>query len=585
MSRASTLLARASDLVRAERIADARAVLLRAAAVSPNDPAVCGLLAYVLAMSFEFERSAFYGERAVAAQPDRHDLRLNLAATYTELGRPDDAARHAEVALTLRPDDVPSIERLAAALTGAGRCIDAERLLREQLSRHPNESRLTARLADVCSATGRAAEAVCLLRDAAARHPDDHALATDLCSTIPYDPSLAPEEAFEHFRAYGELVRRIAPASLKRPAPDLAPDRPLRLAFLSPDLRAHAVVTFLEPILEHLDREAFTPFAYATAHREDAVTARLRSHVPRWRRMPQARWPELARAVLEDCPDVLFDLSGHSAGHALPAFQARLAPLQVSYLGWPASTGVLEMDVRLTDSIADPPGSEAFHTERLLRLDPCALCYRPWNDAPPASFDAPDRPPTLGSFNAIDKLNERVVALWARVLRDTPGARLVLKHTALAHEQGRAVLERRFTDAGVEPHRLTLLPPTGHAEHLAAYHAVDVALDPFPFNGATTTCDALFMGVPVVTLPGVTSASRVASSILSVVGLEASIAADPDDYASKTLALLRDVDRLRAGRAALRERVLASPLCDAGSFTRRFEQAIRSAWRLRCATG
>lgn len=572
-------LARARERLRAGRIGEARAILLRAAASSPNHPDITGLLCFVLAQTGEHERSAYYGERAVAARPDVFDLRLNLASTYMDLDRPDDAALQFRAACALRPDDDLPHEHLVAALNHAGRFRDAEVALAESLARFPHSARLACRRADTLAALGRATEAVTTLRNAIERHPDDPAILTDLCSTLPYDPQAAPQTALLAFQAYGALVQRQTPRRARLPLIDTDPDRPLRVGFVSPDLRSHAVATFLEPLLEHLDPDQVEAIAYFTGPREDHVSARLRSLVARWR---AGSVSAIAGRIVEDAPDVLFDLSGHSTGHALPLFQMRFAPIQITYLGWPSTTGVPEMDYRLTDAVADPQGSEAAHTERLLRLDPCALCYKPHPDAPPPRMPAgAPHPPTFGSFNAISKINDAVIALWARLLRETPDARLALKHTALAHEQGRAIIERRFADAGIEPARLALLPPTAHAEHLAAYHAVDVALDPFPFNGATTTCDALHMGVPVITLPGATSSSRVASSILRAAGFHRWIAGSEDEYIDKARALLLDSSALRAGRADLRDRFLASPICDGAAFARRFEAALRAAWRER----
>ncbi len=576
---------RARRLVSQGSTHEARTVLLRAAAGEPNNPRIAGLLAYVLALLAEHEKAHYYGTRAVVALPNDLDLRRNLASTCMQLGRYDEAVEQYEAACTSHPDDERAHDGLLAALEASGRRLDAERRAREALRRFPHSALIPARLADTLASTGRVNEAVTALRDAAAQHPDDHALATDLCSAAPYDQTLTPQQAFEPFRAYGELVRRMVPSPAPLAPPLLDPSKRLRIGFLSPDLRSHAVATFLEPLLKHVDRSAFETIAYATGAREDEVTRRLRGLVSEWRSLAGTSPNALPRAIAQDRPDVLVDLSGHSAGHALPIFQLRLAPVQITYLGWPSTTGVPEMDYRITDSVADPEGSEQFHSERLIRLDPCALCYRPHDDAPDVRERALDQPPTFGSFNALAKMNDEVVALWARILRESPDARLILKHTALVHEQGRVIIERRFADAGVQDGRLTLLPPTSHAEHLGAYHEVDVALDPFPFNGATTTCDALWMGVPVVTLPGATSASRVASSILRAAGLTELVATSPDDYAAKASSVLRDRERLRELRASLRRRIAQSPICDAPAFATRFGEGVRRAWTERCARG
>ncbi len=575
-----TPIARAQAHIESRRFDEARATLLRAVTNAPNDPNLAAMLCYVLAQTGEYERSAYYGERAVAARPDAPDLRMNLAASYMDLARPEDAAAQFEAVGALRPDEEQPLEHLVAALNQAGRFIDAERTLADALSRFPESSKLASRRADTLTATGRPTEAVEALRGAIANHPEELAPLTDLCSTLPFDPEAAPHAALLGFRAFGAVLQQRTPRRAPLPPRNLDPHRPLRIGFLSPDLRAHAVATFLEPLLEHLDAAKVQTLAFSTAPREDGVSARLRSLVGRWR---SGAVQSMAGAIVQEAPDVLFDLSGHSAGHALPLFQLRLAPIQITYLGWPATTGVPEMDYRLTDSNADPDGNEAFHTERLLRLDPCALCYKPHPDAPPATINThADHPPTLGSFNSIAKLNARVVDLWARILHEAGDARLILKHTALAHEQGRAIVRQRFADAGVAPARLLLLPPTSHATHLEAYHQIDLALDPFPFNGATTTCDALHMGVPVVTMPGESSCSRVGASILRAAGRDDGVAQDERQYVARATALLSDVGRLRSDRSALRRQFLDAPICDGAAFARRFEQVVRQAWTEHC---
>jgi predicted O-linked N-acetylglucosamine transferase (SPINDLY family) len=284
--------------------------------------------------------------------------------------------------------------------------------------------------------------------------------------------------------------------------------------------------------------------------------------------------------IAADNIDVLVDLAGHTAGHRLGIFAHRPAPVQVSYLGYPATTGLSRIQYRLTDALADPPGTtEAQHTERLVRLPASFLCY-----APPAGEQAPpvNEPPSLasgqvtfGSFNDASKVSDRVLALWARVLTAVPGSRLVLKNKGLADQSVRQRIRDLMRAHGVEGDRLELLAfKPDLTTHLACYQAVDIGLDTFPYNGTTTTCEALWMGVPVITLAGEAHVGRVGTSLLSGVGLGQLCADSEEAYLATVTALAGDAGRLRELRAGMRERLRRSPLLDAAAFTRALEQTF-----------
>jgi predicted O-linked N-acetylglucosamine transferase (SPINDLY family) len=298
---------------------------------------------------------------------------------------------------------------------------------------------------------------------------------------------------------------------------------------------------------------------------------------------------QLAAQIREDGIDILVDLAGHTSGHRLGAFARKPAPLQVSWLGYPDTTGLSAIDYRLTDSIVDPPGAaDGFSSERLVRLPDGFHCYTP-SDAAPDVAPLPAEKNgfvTFGSFNNLSKVNRGVLDAWADVLGRISGSRLVLKsrwlHMPEVCERIRKLLEQR----GVARDRIELVAklPTS-AEHLALYGDIDIALDTFPYNGATTTCEALWMGVPVVTLAGDRHAARLGASMLSRVGLEGLVADRPQDYVEAATRLATDLPALARLRADLRGRVAASPLCDGPGFTRQLEAAFRTMWREWCARG
>jgi predicted O-linked N-acetylglucosamine transferase (SPINDLY family) len=390
-----------------------------------------------------------------------------------------------------------------------------------------------------------------------------------------YTDSVTPEGRMAATKA---LARVLAPAAPPRPRPD-HPDRPLRVAYLSPDFREHSVAYFFESVLAQRD-DRIRHACYALAPGADALTARLRAAADEWCDAAGLTDESLAARLRADRTDILVDLAGFTAGGRPGLLARRIAPVQINYLGWAATTGLPTMDWRLVDSHTDPAGAEAFATERLFRLDPCFLCYRPPEQAP---LPAPrEGPVCFGSFNALAKVSPGVIAAWSELLGRVPGSRLLLKAGALSDPATAALTRGAFERAGVEPSRLEVLPwASGVAAHLQEYRRVDIALDPFPYNGTTTTCEALWMGVPAVTLVGRSHAGRVGVSLLSNTGLPDLIARDPSEYVSIAAALAADPARRAALRSGLREHM--KPLCDAPAFARRLAGALREIWIAACA--
>jgi predicted O-linked N-acetylglucosamine transferase (SPINDLY family) len=367
----------------------------------------------------------------------------------------------------------------------------------------------------------------------------------------------------------------------------LDPDRCLRIGFMSPDFRAHSAAYFIAPLLRALDRGTFEPIAYAAFDEfpPDAMTDEFRRLCPQWRDISGLRGEPLDRAIRSDRVDVLVDLAGHTAGHRLETLARRPAPVIASWLGYPCTTGIPGVDLRIVDAITDPaPEADAFATERLARIDGCFVCYGARPDAPAPDL-LPPGAPVFGSFNNIAKLDQPVVALWSRLLHEAPGSRLLLKSANLGQHAVREHTEARFAAHGVSADRLELVGGLPALDHLAFYSRMHVALDPFPYSGTTTTCEALWMGVPVVTLAGRSHAGRVGMSLLSAAGMPDLVAGSPREYVRIANELAADQGRLRALRAGLRERLRSSGLCDGPGFARRFGALIREEWRRWCAAG
>lgn len=380
------------------------------------------------------------------------------------------------------------------------------------------------------------------------------------------------------------LERATAHRSLSRPISGR-----LKVGYVSPDFMRSPVASFIEPVLAAHDRGEFELVCYSNSGQEDEVTGRLRGSCDVWRDISQIRDQEAADRIRVDGIDILVDLAGHTAGGRLLLFARKPAPVQVTWLGYPDTTGLDSMDYRLTDAIADPEGAtERFHTEELVRLPGGFLCYSPAPESPEVA-DAPQLKSghvTFGSFTELAKVTPDLVALWSEILRALPGARLTLEAAGLSADSACRDLRQQFGDRGIRPERVDLRPPEFSAVGpLARYHEIDIGLDTFPFNGVTTTCEALWMGVPVVTLAGTTHVARTGASIVSRVGLPELVATTPAQYVEIAQHLAADQEKRRALRAGLRARMRASPLLDAPRFARGLEAAYREMWKKRHATG
>ncbi|MBL8643095.1 MAG: hypothetical protein JNK21_04110, partial [Rhodospirillaceae bacterium] len=363
------------------------------------------------------------------------------------------------------------------------------------------------------------------------------------------------------------------------------PDRPLRVGYVSPDFRRHSVAFFSEPLIVGHDRKQVEVFCYANLSAPDTVTARFRA-ASQWREIAGLSAEAVAAMIRADRIDVLVDLAGHTHGNRLDVFALGPAPVQVTALGYPDTTGLSAMTARLCDAVTDPPGAEAYATEKLVRLPKGLHCYAAPVDAPAV---AP--PPcltkgfvTFGSFNKRAKISEATVAMWADILKAVPTARLLIKAKALTEAETKTALTAEFVRHGVDGARLDVRGwSPADADHLGLYNDVDIALDTYPYNGTTTTCEALWMGVPVITRQGETHAARVGASLLATVGLRDLICGGRDAYVASAIRLAGDHKKLSTERQALRARLQASSLCDAKGYARDVEAAYRALWRAACA--
>jgi predicted O-linked N-acetylglucosamine transferase (SPINDLY family) len=579
-----TALARLGVLAhRSGRQPQAIDLLNRALRLRPG-PDICLALADACRSAARYEDAVNvlrYGLKLAPAMPELHN---NLGPLLIALGRLDEAEGALTSASKLcpnRPEPPLNLGNLAARRGQQGAALHWFRRA-EQLD--PKNVSAIMNQAIVLQDVGLVDQAPALFERALALAPRDPVVWDNLLLALTRTARYAPAAVYQ---AHQEYQKRIAGplARFQRPhTNDPDRQRPLRIGYLSFDLRMHPVGLFIEPVLAAHDRGGGSVHvtAYSTAPQTDEVTARLRGSVDVWRDVVGMNDPALVEQIRSDRIDILIDLGGHTVGNRLIALAIKPAPIAVTWLGYPNTTGLEAIDYRLTDAHADPPDSgESLGSEKLLRLSPCAWCYR----APP---DAPDVSPlpaktaghvTFGSFNALAKLSDATVELWSRVLGAVANSRLLLKTRVLSDEPTRRLTLERFARHGVTAERIEMLGGSNSMpEHLASYARVDVALDTFPYHGTTTTCEAMWMGVPVVTLAGKTHASRVGVSLLNAAGLPELIAGDGDAFVRIATEWAGDVARLESTRAGLRERMLASPLCDATNFTRGLEAALRQIW-------
>jgi predicted O-linked N-acetylglucosamine transferase (SPINDLY family) len=571
------------------RLDEALDCLKRALESDPDYAVAYNNLGVVLSLLGRFETALPAFDQALAINPQADDAHLNRALTLAMLRQPDAALAAFDQALSIKPDSVDALNKRGILLQDLGRLDEARVTLERALAIQPDAGDVLTNLGNLFKSQGGLDEAQDSYERALAIQPDlveawhNRLLCLNYQAGIPRDQMFAEHRRFEQSQA----ARVIRLPAFQTTARD--PERRLRIGFVSGDLRQHSVAFFLWPVLERLDRERFQIFCYATSSRRDEVTRILRGLADGWQDCAGLGSRALANRIRSDAIDLLFDLSGHTEGNALLAFAAKPAPVQITWIGYPNTTGLKAMDYRLVDAVTDPPGeSDSYHSERLIRLPGGFLCYRPLAIAQ----SLPVGPPpclehgwvTFGSFNNLAKLAPTTLDLWVEILRRTPGSRLLLKSHTTTELQVWDQWRRRFTERGIAPERLEVLPRApSHEDHLAQYQRIDIALDTFPYHGTTTTCEALFMGVPVVTLMGDRHAARVGGSLLTQAGLTELIASTPEDYVRLAVELATEQPRLSDLRAGLRERLERSPLRDEVGFTRTLETALFQVWRLWCA--
>lgn len=542
-----------------------------------NDiPEVYFMLGMVLQAQALYEQSIDSFTEAMRLRPSYTDACAQRGVSYYGLKQLFESEQDFKEVIRQSPGHAVAYRYLPTLYKYQGRLDEAEDFYRTRIEQNASDLASHTNLALMLTGQCRIDEAIESCHRALAVDPEYTAAHSNLCFAMNYLLHSNPADIRRvHERAGRAYAQRATQVLQRLGAAGDKKNARLKIGYVSPDFRLHAVAFFIEPLLTHHDPSQFEIICYSTTTRRDNVTEKLKQSGVNWVDAAPMTEAALTTRIRSDEVDILVDLSGHTGDTRLGVFATRAAPIQVTYLGYPNTTGLPSMDYRLTDAIADPPDADRYHTERLLRLAGGFLCYLPFPESPPVARTKRDVI-TFGSFNHQPKINPEVIRTWVAILNAVPGSRLVLKNSAIAHGTTAQRCRDAFGRHGIRSDRLVFLESKPlYADHLATYHEIDVALDPFPYNGTTTTFDSIFMGVPVITLAGDRHAGRVGQSILTHLQLEELIACDERDYIRKAVELSGDEQRLNDYRSALRERMLNSPLCDGARIAREVETAFR----------
>jgi len=521
--------------------------------------------------------------RVMETAPGEAFAHFQIARLEQARGRLEEAESLLARAVQAKPDFVDAWTLRSSVLMKLERLDAAEAAARHAAGLDPASAPARYALGIARRAKGRLREARETLASAARLAPERRDLEPAELLTLTLADDLPAEEVFARHRAYGARLEAMLAPRFREWHGTPAPERRLRVGFVSSDFNRHPVAWFAQPLFERLDRARVEVRAYSVGERSDEVTDRLRAAVDAWTDAAELSDEALADAIHADGVDVLVDLTGHAGPARLAVFAYRPAPVQAAWVGYLHSTGLTRIDWRITDARADPPGeAERLHTERLARLPHTQWCYRP-----PVALEHAAAPPsargaglTFGSFQHLPKISPSTRRAWAAVLRAVPGSRMIM--VGVPEGEAREDLKRDFREAGVDPGRLELIARLPLADYYRCYDEVDLVLDTFPYGGGTTTLDALWMGVPVLTLAGDRPAARSATSILGELGLEAWVARSVEEYVRLAQAHAGDTSGLAALRAGLRARLRDSALMDEAGFARDMEALLRGLWRAWC---
>ena len=521
-------------------------------------------------------------QRAIAINPDYAPAYNSLGSALKTQGKLNAAVESYRHALRLNPQYADAYNNLANAYQTLGRLNEAVTSYRQALALNPHYTDVYSNLGNALQSLGQYQAAIDSYRQALVLQPNAVVARSNLLFALSFYPQCTPSAYLAEARHYGELLLAQAQPYQQWPHSQKNPAR-LRVALLSGDLKTHPVGYFIESILAHLNANQLEVFVYSTQPFEDELTQRIKQHISRWQTVVGLTDAAAAHTIHHDGIDVLIDLAGHTAHNRLPILAWKPAPLQISWLGFFSSTGVIGIDYLLADPLSVLASQQAHFSEKIWYLPETRLCFTPPStDVDQVLLSLPALKNgyiTFGCFQKLAKINDDVLTLWGRIFKALPQARLRLQSKQMNCPMAREQLLSRLSSFGINKQHVEIMAEVPRAAYLAAYAEVDMILDTFPFTGGTTTCEALWMGVPTLTLTGNTLLARQGVSLLSAVGLHEWIAADEQMYVDKAISYAQQLPALAQLRTQLRSMLQRSPLVDAPRFARHFSYALQSMWR------
>ncbi len=564
------------------QIAGAIAAYRQAVRVEPDAAIVLDNLGVALAAGGKLEDSAAIHRRSILLAPESARSHFNLGDVLAAMKRWDEAIAAFREAARLSPTHSETRHKLGLALFGSGKLDEAASRYREAISLKPSHATAWSNLAACLHHRRQHDAALQCFRQALSIRPAAADIHSNYIHCLSFHPDASAQAIAAETRRWDEQHACAIESRPRAYRNDPDPDRPIRIGYVSPDFRNHVVGHNLLPLLREHDRGRFTVCCYSATGGADAVTAQIRALAAEWREIADLTDEQAAERIQSDGIDILVDLAMHTAGNRLPLFTRKPAPVQATYLAYCGTTGLAAMDYRLSDPFLDPPGTDlTCYREETIRLPRSYWCYEPLGPTPAVS-PLPAREAgyvVFGCLNYFAKISDRALELWLEILRAVPDSRLRLLAPTGA---GRERIAARLTECTLAPERLEFADAGSWSDYLENWRQIDVGLDPFPYGGGITTCDALWMGVPVISLSGQTAVGRGGRSILSNVDLPELIADSPEDYVQMAAALAGDLPRLNGLRSGLRERMEHSPLRDARGFAREIESAYREMWSRWC---
>lgn len=561
------------------RLDESEASYRKSLEINPNYAETHNNLGIILQMVGRLDEAAASCRRALEIRSDYAEAYNNLGVVLVDMGKLDEAVTSYRRALEIKPDYAEAYNNIGNILNEFGWLDEAEISFRRAIEIRPDYAEAHNNLSGTLKDMGRVGEAEAIIRKALEIKPDYFKAHSNMLFMLSYSPTSNPTCCFDEALRYGQKVTSKVRYPFSRWLCEKTPSR-LRIGLVSGDFRNHPVGFFLENLLTHIDLESVVLIAYSTAYESDALTERIKPYFAVWRQVTGYDDGAAANLIHEDGVHVLLDLSGHTRRNRLPIFAWKPAPIQVSWLGYFATTGVAEIDYLIADPWTLLTSEEVYFTEKVWRLPETRLCFTP----PDVSIEISPLPVlengyiTFGCFNNLTKMNDDVVALWSRVLESVKNSRLFLKAKQLNSASVKQQTLERFAAHGVTADRLILEGAESRDKYFAAYHKVDIALDPFPFPGGTTSVESLWMGVPVLTLGGARFLSRQGVGIMMNAGMSEWVAYNVDDYLTFAVSHAEDRNRLSILRSTLRQHMLSSPMMDGLRFAKNFEVALRNMW-------